>query len=486
MTMVLVILLATLVAHAVADSARRAGATVAAPALPAPPVVAVAHPEAGALLVTYDSATGHLVTLASAHEPFCPPVGPCQTARPDALVVLDGASSKLLARTALDRDTASAADASLLLDDPTQGRVYAVSPGAIAIFSAASGALVGHYALSPATPWSGGALDLATGRLYLVGGGHLRALDPATGAALASVSLPVATGAPVPDGPVLDTARGLLYVETRPVQASAVPQLLVYDAATLRQVGTGTLSLGARLGPLDTVSGLLATFGGDGHAWQVSINAAGAPSLTRVPALDGALALGANPLLRHRYVADATQMRLLDATTGRTVAALPLAARWPSSLPLPVDGARGLFYLPTDHGAIVIVKDGAGISAEPVTTAATAVILARAALAKLLPDTNQDPPFVAPETFPVGAGMPNSPETRPAAYWIHFADRGWQGSYPGTASVAIAPESGQGNAYRVTFTITWKQLFQRSHIWVCRVAPNGAVALLSESGDAVP
>jgi len=40
--------------------------------------------------------------------------------------------------------------------------------------------------------------------------------------------------------------------------------------------------------------------------------------------------------------------------------------------------------------------------------------------------------------------------------------------------------------YIVTFTITWQQLFERTHTWVCAVAPNGAVALRSETGDTIP
>jgi hypothetical protein len=183
------------------------------------------------------------------------------------------------------------------------------------------------------------------------------------------------------------------------------------------------------------------------------------------------------------YIAGFTQTLALDTRAGRTLAELPLVARWPTYMPLPVDQTRGLLYLPSDHGAIVIIRDGAGNAG---LTAPSAAILARAALAKLLPDTNQDPPFVAPDTFPLGAGTPAHPETRALDFWIHFADRGWQGPYPGTASVAITSDGARPGGYIVTFTITWRQLFERTHTWVCAVAPSGAVALRSETGDIVP
>ncbi len=78
--------------------------------------------------------------------------------------------------------------------------------------------------------------------------------------------------------------------------------------------------------------------------------------------------------------------------------------RWPTFQPLPVDQARHLLYLPADHGSIVIVWDGAPIRESAGINAATSVILARAALAKLLPDTNQDPPFVAGSIVPAWRG----------------------------------------------------------------------------------
>ncbi len=402
---------------------------------------------------------------------------------PDAFVLLNGATGQPTAQTPLTGDASAATDTLLLLDDPMRQRAYAISSSAITGFSTVNGALVGCVALAHDAPWSGGALDAATGRLYLVGGGQVVTLDLATGNALNSAGLPITSGMPAPDGPVFDAARRLLYIAIRPRLVSDAPQLLALDAATLRQVSALALPVGARLGPVDVATGAIDIFGGDGRGWQVHGGQTTTPTLSRAPMLDGALAVGMNPALRRLYVAGFTRTLALDMRNGRTLARLPLVARWPTYVPLPADQARGLLYLPSDHGAIVIIRDGAGNAG---LTAPSAAILARAALAKLLPDTNQDPPFVAPDTFPLGAGTPAHPETRALDFWIHFADRGWQGPYPGTASVAVRPDSAQPGGYIATFTITWQQLFERTHTWVCAVAPDGAVALRSETGDTIP
>jgi len=50
----------------------------------------------------------------------------------------------------------------------------------------------------------------------------------------------------------------------------------------------------------------------------------------------------------------------------------------------------------------------------------------------------------------------------------------------------VTPDGAQPGGYLVTFTITWRQLFERMHPWVCVVARSGAVALRSETGDMIP
>src|SRR6185437_2541903 len=164
---VLTILGSAVVAHALVERAHQAQAVVAAPTLPTLTVVAVAHPEAGALFTAYDPTSGNLATLASQREPSCSPAGACQPVRPDAFVLLNGATGQPIARTPLSSDASAATDALLLLDDPARQQAYAISSNTLTSFSTANSALVGHVALAPAAPWSGGALDAATGHLYL-------------------------------------------------------------------------------------------------------------------------------------------------------------------------------------------------------------------------------------------------------------------------------------------------------------------------------
>ncbi|HEY7339766.1 MAG TPA: hypothetical protein VH591_02695, partial [Ktedonobacterales bacterium] len=110
----------------------------------------------------------------------------------------------------------------------------------------------------------------------------------------------------------------------------------------------------------------------------------------------------------------------------------------------------------------------------------SAALLARAALGRFLPDTNQDPPFVAPESFPAAVG------TIKLNFWQHYPDIGWRGPYPGTTETAVSAAPGKPGSYLVTFSMSWYQVFQRHHTWVCLVAPDGSVLLQSESGDPVP
>ncbi|HLY32798.1 MAG TPA: hypothetical protein VKQ36_17375, partial [Ktedonobacterales bacterium] len=114
--------------------------------------------------------------------------------------------------------------------------------------------------------------------------------------------------------------------------------------------------------------------------------------------------------------------------------------------------------------------------------AATAVILARAALVRLLPNTGQTPAFVSADTFPLDL----NPGVRANDFWVHYSDIGWRGPYPGHARSSATDDPANPGAYTVTFSIDWTQLFTRTHTWVCEVTSSGVVQLISDSGDAVP
>ncbi|HLZ25220.1 MAG TPA: hypothetical protein VKQ30_24130 [Ktedonobacterales bacterium] len=473
---VVLVLGATLLGHTIVSGRHRSPVTVSPPPLPPLDVVGATPAGTSAQLVALDANAGHLVALTAPGEPVCPPNAACPPAPPlQSLTVLDGQTGAILAATPL---TPSGTRSVLLLADPSRHLAYAVAPQSVDIYSTVTGKRTGGYVL-PSVPWtreSGGILDPVHGELILVGGTSIEAFDAATGHPLAVWQLPADTTRT--EGPVLDVAHGLLYLLTQ--SATSQPLLLALDTATLARTGQMALPGGARLGPLDAATQTLYIFGKSGTPCQFSVSVAGGLALTPTASAGSvcdAGAVGWNPALGHVYLAAPAGILIRDAATHQSVAALPVRVAWPATAPLLVDPSRGLLYLPDQRGMILIVRDGA----VPVAlSAGSALLLARAALARFLPDTNQDPPFVAPESFPAADGATS------LSFWIHFADIGWRGPYAGTTATAVSAAPGRPGNYQVTFTLSWYQVFQRHHVWVCLVAPDGGVLLQSESGDTVP
>jgi hypothetical protein len=458
---------------------------VSAPALPTLPVAAVTASTTDFELVSLDAPLGHLVALVSSRQPSCPPVGACPP--PPALerfIVLNGATARPLVATPLTGAAAPAAKSVLLLADGVSHQAYAVAPHTVTIFSTVTGAYVGGYALPGAVHWvqpTCGVLDPAAAALILVGAGQLAVLKARTGHLLALQA--VAASSTLLDGPALDSARSLIFLLQH--QRGGAAQVLGFDALTLTPRGRALLPTDAHLGPIDPTTGVLYAFSAVSTTYRITVAGEGAALLVRSDGPAGALALGWHAALGHTYVARVNALEVDATATGKPLAVLPLRAHWNAAAPLPADPRQGLLYLPAAHGAILIARDAPRFDA-PLTPAAAA-LLARAALPHFLPDTNQDPPFLDADTFWIDAG-PDAVATLPVNYWIHFADRGWTGPYPGTARLTVTPQSGRSatEAYRVTFTSTWYQLFTRTHSWICTVAPSGAVSLTSEGGDAVP
>ena len=477
---VVVVFAATLAGRHIVAQLRQSALVAPAPPQPALPVVAVTSPQAPIMLAGLDAAAGHLVALTAASEPSCPPMGACPAAPPlAAFVVLDGATGAELAHTPLAGEAAPASASVLLLTDAAHHVAYAVAPHAVTLFSTLTGERTGGYALPNDVSWpreTGSALAASHNLLLLSGGGQLVALDAASGRPRAARTL--GDSGTRDEGPVFDGAHDRLYV----LQCTEARCLLAaYAPDTLLPLGQWPLPAGTRLGPLDVTSGTLYLYAADGAISVLSLDtlATGAGTATPVPedALQGARALAADVAHGAFVVATSDAVELRAAVHGGVRAALPVRVAWPGSAALLLDDVRGLLYLPTAGGEVMIARSTA--DGQP-QRAATAVALARASLARFLPDTNQDPPFLTPETFPLGEG------TRPTTYWIHFSDLGWKGPYAGSATTHVATRGGQSGAYTVTFTIAWHQLFERSHNWVCAVAPDGSVRLLSERGDAVP
>jgi len=500
----LAILLATFAGHYALAHKRQAAQVVAAQTLPPLTVAAVAHPQAGAALFAVDPTAHHLVALTYPTEVVCPPTGACpaEPAR-NEFVTLDDTTGAQLVAWPLTGAAAHAAHAKLLLLDAQRHRAYAIAPaqsgqpGYVDIFSSLTGAYIGGYpllanltgaTLSGVFDSGGGATT--NGRLILLAGVALVSLDAATGRVLARQTLPGQPGAFATEGPVVDAAARRLYLLLRPSQPTDSPTLTAYSADTLLPLGAlYTLPIGARLGPLDPTAHALYLFAADGAVSRLALPSlpiiGGAAPSQAMPALQGALALGWDAARRRTILADTQSARMLDSTSGQPIAALPLPAMWPAAVAISVDATRGLVYLAADHGAIVIAQESSGAqngSSGFAPNAATALILARAALARLLPDTGQTPAFVGATTFP----LDTTPGARDNDYWIHFSDLGWRGPYPGHASVTVAADLANPGAYTVTFSIDWVQLFTRSHTWTCEVTSTGDVQLTDETGDAVP
>ena len=468
------VLLGALGAHHIVAGRRAAANVVRAPAVPAAMVTGATPPTMYAQVAALDAPAGHLVALTSATRPQCPPASACPPAPAlSAFAVFDAATGQPLTTIPLTSAAAAASESVLLLADPTRHIAYAVAPGAVTRFSTTTGAFASGYALS-VTAWqreSGGGLDVRRDVLVLGGGDQLLALDAASGRPLASRMLDAGTTI---SGLTLDPTSGTVYALLHRLGA-AQPALAAYDETTLAPTSRVPLPAGARLGPLDTSLGTVYLPGAANGQCAYSLH--DTQLISAATGVCDALALGWDSVTGHLYTSNAAGLTLRDSMTGRAFAALPVRAAWTGDEPLLVDEGHATLYIPDERGTILIVRDGPQPAA---LMSGSALLLARAALADLLPDTNQDPPFVSPETFPAAPGK------QPQAYWIHFSDLGWQGPYPGDAASAVRPLPDGAGGYAVTFTITWNQLFRRTHSWVCDVAPDGSVRLASETGDAVP
>ncbi|HLY31572.1 MAG TPA: hypothetical protein VKQ36_11115, partial [Ktedonobacterales bacterium] len=318
-------------------------------------VVATIHPQAGAALFALDPNAHHLVALADSTERTCPPVGACPPAPAHSdFVTLDDATGAQLVTWPLAGPAAHAAHATLLLIDVQRNLAYAISPGHVDMFSTISGAYLGGYALHISrSPVSGafdsGGPDSTSGRLILLAGTTLLAIDAASGRILARQSLAGQSGAFSADGPVVDSTTRLIDVLLRPTQTSNPVTLAEYSAETLAPLGAYTLAPGTRLGPLNAGQQILYLLDGDGSVSRLSlanlsVTGSGATPRT-APSLQGAHAIGWDDTRNRLFEAQADDTRALDVATGQPLGALPLASNWPGDTPLPVDATRGLIYL---------------------------------------------------------------------------------------------------------------------------------------------
>jgi hypothetical protein len=484
-----VILAGTLAGQRFVAARRLAAAHVPDPRDPPIAALALVHPEG--IVADVTALDGRrLVMLAGPPPLSCPPDVLCDhTPTYDSLLALDAATGETIWLAPLGAGLRHPT-AVVVADLRGLGVVVdVVTRDAVTAFDAATGLPRATFALPHGATTSAQTTAAASddGAVALIaqeaGAPVLLAFDALSGAVRFDVPLPAQS---VNQGPVMAAGSGVALVLT------AVPGetlLTAYATANGAPRASVAVKAGMRLGPVDGERGRIYLFAPSGATATLELAgvlAAGPASLAAphpvapdfVPWLSGALAVGWNGTLGHLYAVDATRVRVLDAATGKALAALPLGASLPATTPLPVDEADGVFALPAGGGAVLVLGDGR-TPPGGVSNAITAAILARSAYTRIVAQGPQRPAFVTTTTFLPGPSLADVP------FWTHDDAVGWQSASPGSAAIAVAPAAHGG--YDVTFTIHWTQHgFLHIHTTVAHVAPAGGVQLVRDGGDPLP
>ncbi|HET9111268.1 MAG TPA: hypothetical protein VFN78_10625, partial [Ktedonobacterales bacterium] len=467
---------------------RLASQVAPAPALPPLAVEAIIHAPGAVSSLALDAHT-HTLVAQIAPEPCAPTPLTTHCGAPitsqSGLAFYDSATGALRSQSLW-----SPSDTAHVLTDTTHGATYIISSGSVTIYSDATGKQADKYSSSLDKNLQSAALDGRTGMIYTVSDSDiaLNAFDAATGQQVASAPLPPpSAGGTLGSEIRVDESAGRVYVYN---DNAMNPTLYAFNASDLTPLGSWRLpGRGGSLGALDAathtlylgVSQLdLTTLPADGAGEQVS-----AEQTIQSAMLRGASHFGVDSATGALVLMTETGIEVYAANSVQPYAALPLVRASSISATdvtpwlLPIDTISRLAYAPGDDNTILIVS-----LAPPTGHAApnllTAEVMARAAMAKLLPDTNQNPPFISAETFPIGTG------TVERQYFIHYSDLGWKGPYAGTASVSGVKAGATAGDYTMTFSITWNQLFLRQHSWTVEVTPDRRVHLMADSGDAIP
>ncbi|HEX8983735.1 MAG TPA: hypothetical protein VF792_13255 [Ktedonobacterales bacterium] len=482
----LLIISATLFGHRLALQARLAAQVAPAPTLPPITVNAVVAAPGQISNLALDARTQTLVaTFINA-----------TSARLSGVAFYDSVTGAHKGESAAPGD----ASGPFALTDTLRGETYLVGAGGVTIFDDATGQRTSAYA-NPTTIYATAAgLDERLGIIYtfdpstsdtLSSAGTLNAFAASDGSPIASVKLPAISGLPPEQAPqiTVDSDAGRVYVF---VGGHNQPEpLLAYNASDLSPLGSWRTPADLALGPFDAETHTLYFGRADRTVWSLDLTAlpSGATAQTispqQIPSLSGASRFGFGRAGVSLVMSGDGVVSIVPAGAPNPYAMLPLvhapsgfaadAAPWM----LPIDTASQLAYLPGDDNSLLIVSLKRPAS-HAAPNAVTAALIARAGMTRLLPDTNQNPPFLSATTFPVTFG------SVPRQYFIHYSDLGWKGPYAGTASLGDVKAGGRPGDYIMTFSITWHQLFLRQHSWTVEVISDGRTRLLSDSGDAIP
>jgi hypothetical protein len=484
----LFVIASTLLGARYVARARLAAMVAPAPALAPLRVQTAIQPAGGAALwglayITIERAGGaqsepRIIAYTYSGPSICIPDTACAPPRtPSQLTFYDGVSGQsAFSREITPRDMSQC---STLLNGPT-GKLYIVCPGLVEVISPASGQTLNLYTLPEALDTAHAALDTATNTLFLTGAGALHSFDLKTGAPVASRPLSGAVSAPI-----VDAGLGRVFVLEN--SGGAQPILAAFRTRTLLPLGAEALTPGWRAGPREDDADKLFLYGPDGAVGTINLGlptlGTSAPyptaSLSMLSQLSGARALGWDGLHQTLVALYPDHVTAFDAESLQPFAESPVSGAWDEQRPLEVDNVDAVAYVPDASGAIVALSLNHPESVAALDTT-TAVALARAGLATMLPDTNQAPPFLARQTFPV------IPSTLPREFAIHYSDLGWRGPYPGSASAKVVAQGKQSGDYTISFTVSWNQLFVHVHTWEVELLPDGRVKMLSDTGDAIP
>jgi hypothetical protein len=476
----LVIIVTTLVGARFVARERLAAMIAPAPALPPMRVAAAIQPPAGASAWALGSLNGAPAALVyGAQGPSsCIPETACPSAPlASQLAIYDGATGAAsLTRSITPTDVSQCA----ALAGSATGVAYLVCPGQLQTVSLATGETTRQVPLPAGLSAAHAALDGAASTLYIPGSGALSAFDLASGKQIASQPL----GGPA-STPVVDSNAGRVYTVVG--SGSPHPALLAFQARTLRPLGGAELPAGWSAGPRFANANTLYLFGPRGAVGAVDLGAVAFTTAQPYPAvtpdpvgpLTGARALGWDAGRQTLIALYADHVAAYDAESLQPFAASPVSGAWDPARPLPVDAVRGVLYVPDASGAIVALSLArpTGMAAPD---AATAVVMARAGLGGLLPETNQTPPFLSAQTFPIT-------QTAVARnFAIHYSDLGWRGPFHGHASAKVVKAGARAGDYIITFAVDWNQLFVHTHSWTVELLPDGRIRMLSDTGDAIP
>ena len=492
----LAVIAATLVGHRLAAQARLASQVSPAPALPPLSVEAVAHALGPINQLTLDQQAQTLVaqvqTQPCPHVGLAPIPGCVSSENMRAGIVFYNSVTGAVRSQAI-KPTAEAGDV-VALTNTAHSVTYLLDNSGVTFYDDATGKQLGGYTSQFVARAQAAALDDQLGVIYALDDqSTLNAFDATSGQLVATVTTP-SRGLPQL---LVDANASRLYLVVS--NGGDAPTLLyAYNASDLSPLGSWSLPNGLLMAGFDSATHSLYLSGGNAPTIsRLDLTTLPAsqpigPVAQSVPAhpasvlaLNGASRFGFDHASGAALVMTSAGVEAYATGAARPYAALPLVrgpvAYGAENLPwlLPVDSSAGLAYLPGDDNTILIVNM-AQPSSHAAPNALTAEVMARAVLASLLPDTNQNPPFLSAQTFPLGAGSVGR------EYYIHYSDLGWKGPYAGTASLSDVKAGTTAGEYTMTFSVTWNQLFPRTHSWTVQITPDGRTHLLADSGDGLP